>query len=526
MEFTDQLLFLLLILLILIILVIYVVYKYKNKNNVSIIKLSNDDIEANKYTDVIGNYSYCGYKSGMEVPEISNLSTKIIVDDISGSTDYEKIKNAFDKVNTMPSSMGQIIISFGPRKYTMFNKDGITAVYLKRSNTIIKGVNNQTIIYFPKENPCEIPASKWTATPFINIIGNNDESSIQVIKGNTKGSFSLELKDIKNLKVGDLIMLKTSSNKDPAMMDLVFDNIKERKPKWRVTENGVYITENHRIISITGNTITFREPITFDIIGNWFVSKVNYIEMVGIEDIIFEGTLDDYVHHSSCRSDTGFTAVAFKKITDSYIRRVEFKSFSTSILTTAAAYCTFYNNILTGNSGHSAFSMNTSNHNFIGNIVNQKKSTHNIGVSGNSNTNVIWRCKWLPSQMIEAHASIPVNTLYDNCTGGFGGPGSSYGGAEENLPNHMRGLTFWNFTLLSKATPSNFWNLENTIDSFIVKPRFYGILGTNALDFNIENAGIIMNKGKRMDIDSIYEYQVKQRFGTIPQWITTLKNKD
>ncbi len=90
------------------------------------------------------------------------------------------------------------------------------------------------------------------------------------------------------------------------------------------------------------------------------------------------------------------------------------------------------------------------------------------------------------------------------------------------MPNHLRGLVFWNFELIGKPTFTRFYDISKRNNAHIVNPRFYGLHGPFAADFKTVD-GIFINPGKKMSVDSIYEYQLQKRLGYVPSWLNALK---
>lgn len=81
-----------------------------------------------------------------------------------------------------------------------------------------------------------------------------------------------------------------------------------------IKSEGIQIYEYHQIEKISGNTITFKEPIMHAINKdwNWKISKFANYENVGIEDLTFKGhSKEKFIHHGSDIDDGGFKLIDF-----------------------------------------------------------------------------------------------------------------------------------------------------------------------------------------------------------------------
>lgn len=192
--------------------------------------------------------------------------------------------------------------------------------------------------------------------------------------------------------------------------------------------------EFHQIKSVSGNTITFYEPIMSDIDithndydGGWIIRDYKYFENVGVEDLSFIcKAVTPYYHHGdgsadgtvpSWMYDNGYMPLQFGRVVNSWVRNVEFESVSEAVTFGESANCSAYNIKITGNRGHSAVRAQGSTRVFIGRVIDESSDRrghgqwHGCGVSKPSIGTVIWNSNWGQDACFESHATQPRATL-------------------------------------------------------------------------------------------------------------------
>ena len=111
-----------------------------------------------------------------------------------------------------------------------------------------------------------------------------------------------------------------------------------------ISTEGVQVEDYHQIVNISGDEITFKEPIMHEVDAqwNWKLRKYSYYENVGVEDLTFVGhAVDDFKHHRSWIDDGAYKPIAFMRVVNSWMRRVNFENVSeaASIISSAKFFC-------------------------------------------------------------------------------------------------------------------------------------------------------------------------------------------
>ena len=186
---------------------------------------------------------------------------------------------------------------------------------------------------------------------------------------------------------------------------------------------GVQVQDFHQIVAKSGNVITFKEPIMHEVDSRWgwAIHKYPHYEEVGIEDVTFVGhATDDFQHHRNWAHDGAYKPIKMTRLTNSWMRRVNFISVSEANSITSSANVSAYDIKIDGNRGHAAIRSQGSSRVFIGKVTDRTNGPlidnrgviqqgagqyHACGVSKPSMGAVIWRVHWGLDACFESHAT-------------------------------------------------------------------------------------------------------------------------
>ena len=497
--------------------------------------------------------------------EVGILATK----DIAGEDGY---KNRTKEAN--------LVIYFPEGTYVLHNDDDnttdpnkqqyakdpkgnnvSTAIKISASNLIIKGDGpGKTIIKMETPNLPTNVKDTGSSPEMINIGHTNspDQTNLteSVVSENAeKGTYSVFVSDASWVKAGDWVQLRTRSDNP----DFVSEELGPIVPKktqggnnWSITETvasggGIKITEFHQVKSVSSNKVTFYEPIMHSVNKdyNWVLRQYKYLYNVGIEGITFVGNaLNGYSHHGDDNQSTkdelgwqydgAYKPLVLSRVVNSWVRNVNFKSVSEAVSINESANSSAYNITIGGTRGHSAVRAQHSTRVFIGKVNdistgNDAKGNpcngqfHGCGVSKPSIGCVIWNSTWGKDACFESHATQPRATLFDNCRGGL--VYYRAGGAEEENPNHLAGLTIWNLSVEgtdSHAGAFSWWSNDDRW--WKIYPPI--VVGTHGQSVTFADPTVQMtyeeSTGTKVSPESLYEAQLEKRLGYVPAWLKAL----
>lgn len=532
----------------------------------------------NNAENVLLDYSYAGYDHGESVPvdgfawgyKVINVKDRMDKDHLSAREALIKIldENKLVRVSSTSATNAnaKIVIYFPAGDYDLQpegNSEKFPEIY--GGNFVIKGdgagktrlmMNNS--IGTSESTTAPLLAIKHTNSP-TNI--NNSKVLATVSENAAKGSFSVKVESTSGLSSGKWVQLRLRSGDDALLKEELGPIYNQKKAAWSVAQQpglsgsnedgkGINVMEFHQIKSVSGNVVTFYEPIMHEVNvaykdydGGWVIRDYKYFENVGVEDLSFVGkAITPYYHHGEGQDeskawlyDSGYVPLQLNRVVNSWVRNVSFESVSEAITFGESANCSAYNITITGNRGHSAVRAQGSSRVFIGKVQDESADSrghgqwHGCGVSKPSIGTVVWNCNWGQDACFESHATQPRATLFDNCRGGL--VRYHAGGAENEAPNHLADLTLWNLYVTGTtdekgenfASDFKWWDAGN-IWWKICPPIVVGTHG-NAVTFSKEEGQVTYEEstGAKVTPESLYEAQLQKRLGYVPAWLNALK---
>ena len=486
--------------------------------------------------------------------EVSDRAALIkILKDAMGATEQDA--DDFKTLRyTVPGNNANAIIYFPEGKYILRGGDEnetVTTLRLSMGNIIFKGAGrDKTTIEMAIANDPTNPGEMWSSPNMLEFKHNSGLTDLCDVTGNAdKGTFSVEVSSTSGIKVGDWVCMSLKNNSAELIAEELAPN--SHNPAWtELSNNGVQVFDYHQVKSISSNTLTFYEPIMrqVDSKWGWKIQKYPHYENIGVEDLKFLGDAkDDFKHHGSAYDDGGFKPIQMIRLTNSWMRRVDFESVSEAHSFVNCANSSAYDVEISGNRGHSAIRSQASSRVFIGKVYDHSNGKialdtggqnlgdymegagqyHACGVSKQSMGAVIWNVNWGKDACFESHATQPRATLIDMCTGGF--MPWREGGDMKQLPNHLNDLTIWNMnaTRVNYHTTWNnkfIWWDDNNDWWKNLPPIIVGWSG-ESISFDTSDNQIKYYESLDAPVSplSLYEAQLYKRLGYVPTWLNALK---
>lgn len=539
--------------------------------------------------NVLLDFSYAGYKHGETAPPdvmvyeaadgtcTTNLAGYTVYNikdyQTDGRTDREAFMAAVEAAagafaltndksayrTDRPKNNGvNAIIYFPPGRYVLHTEadnenDGSGSspskiIRIRGSNIIMKGAGrDQTTIIMEAPNLPKDPEIKYSSPTMLEFKHDSAPTRLtDVIADAPQGSFEVQVASASDISEGDWVCLWLKNN-DSGLIAQEMAPYTAQSYMTDIMDNGVQVIEYHQVKSVSGNTLTFHEPLMKTVESQWGWEIWNYphYENIGIEDITFEGNAkENFDHHESWEDDGAYKPVDMIRLTNSWIRRVRFISVSEACSIVNCANVSAYDIEFTGHRGHAAvrsqassrvfigattdrtsgYAMDTPGHDVTGQYLDNAGQYHAVGVSKQSIGAVLWRNIWGDDSCFEAHATQPRATLIDCCTGSM--RRWRQGGDDAQMPNHMSDLIIWNFYNTTGFTELQKFIWWDTNSSWwkILPPVIVGFHGTPVtFDESPGQIKYIESNGTAVTPESLYEAQLRRRLGYVPAWLTALK---
>jgi hypothetical protein len=483
-----------------------------------------DFVEAkkNRKTPTLPDFSYAGYHfSEHDIPAITGKKYFNVKDFGAVPNDDQFDDEAIQKtVDAAEKNPGGGVVFFPPGKYLIAaDNDSLKQIRISKSNIVLKGSgagDGGTEIY---QANMRINGRQIIFKP-----ASEENKRLTIItKDATREGFSIEVEDASKLKVGQDIVIRHRSEE---FTKLYFSPL-QLKPEWTRLfgdKGGMQISEIHTIENITGNTVTFKNPLHLNIImvknASWDITAFNYIEECGVEDILFTSNWktypEEFIHHKNNIHDYAYEALGMEYVKNSWVRNCEFHDWNEGIFIRAGYQVSVLNTNFKGKKGHASVHARTGYGVLIKNCNFNNAQHHGAGTGYSAVGTVITQCSLGMDQNFDIHSGQPYATLYDNIEGGVF---YNLGGPEPGHPHHGKYLVLWNFHHLSaKDQHYNFWDMSRRRNYTIAQPILVGFQSNTKVDF--ENVGINESQGKDVWPRSLFEAQLELRL----QNKTSVKN--
>ncbi|MEQ8238375.1 MAG: DUF4955 domain-containing protein [Cyclobacteriaceae bacterium] len=464
------------------------------------------------------DFSYAGYKFSEEsIPDISNW-TKFDV------TSYGAIANDDDyddagiqaAIIAAEASSAPAVVFFPPGRFKV-SSDNDAAKFLKivRSNIVLKGSGSG-------EGGTEIFMDKYRAVNghwqfHLAPETTNTDNLTVITEAVTKGDFNVTVEDPSTLSVGQTIHI---SHKSEAFARAHFGELELSNDWSRLfgASGGMSVYEPHIVKSISGNRVTFENPVQTDLpllSAPYSIKNLGTIEDVGVEDILFTSNWENYgetfSHHKDDIHDYGWSAVQFEYVKNGWMRNCEFRGWSEVVDVRQSIGVTIENIKISGEMGHASFLTRRSYGVLVKDCVDESGQFHGPG-TGYSGVNTVYlRCTMQEDQSVDSHSGQPYATLLDDVQGGVF---DRNGGPHESYPHHARDLVFWNFRHQSSGDKSyDFWSVNNRTGNTYAEPFFIGFQSNNSVTFKGE--GLNQMPSTMVEPRSLFEAQLSLRLSNI-----------
>ncbi len=532
--------------------------------------------------NVLLDYSYAGYRHGEQAPpQVEGLGYKVynVVDYGADPTGATSSREAFVRLlaelkltgknssgNNQANANARAVIYFPEGTFVLHNDDdNITdpsaanqtelddkgnnkseEIFIRGGHFVLKGAGRgKTVLMMDSPNLPNNPDEMWSSPVMINIKHNSGMSDLTSVTADAaRGTFSVEVGSAAGISAGDWVCLYLSCRD----AECVAEELAPHTVEGNMSDiRTVTVEDYHQVASVSGSTVTFVEPLMHVVKAKygWKIRKFPHYENVGVEDLTFAGhSKENFGHHASWKDDGAYKPLQLMRVTDSWIRRVDFRDVSEAASIVSSANCSAYDIEISGNRGHAGVRSQSSSRIFIGKVWDHSSGMamdrptagmgffenagqyHASGVSNTSLGAVLWNNTWGDDAFFESHSKQPRATLVDRCRGGF--VQWRFGGDETNVPNHLGDLTIWNLDVTRAAhdfgaSPFRWW-LSSDKWWKTMPPIIVGLHGASVtFDESPEQIRYLESNGTAVQPESLYEAQLRRRLGYVPAWLNALK---
>lgn len=490
------------------------------------------------------DYSHAGYRfSNRPLPRVRTTSSGrhrvfnivSLGADLSNNDDFddEYIFTAIRRAEAHTRQGGDYTaVIFFPRGfYRVASRANAQRPFQIRGSRITmkgQGAYNGTNILIANHGFVDRDPDEIDQGPYRFQFGSDQSDSLgdtlaNVTSGASRGAYTVTVSSTNNLRVGQYVNLTQLTP------DSIGPNFGGRRvpEEWTITRRtGLDMEEKHRIRQISGNRVTFENPINLRMVQSdrTRLRPLRLSSEVGVEDIRFISGWKfdnrDFVHHENDFVDYAYRGLQFRFVRDGWIRNCVFDSWNECLNVDRSVACTVQNIRFIGKKGHAGAISSRSTGILWRNIVdtvdrggrrNNRGQLHGPSIVHSTTNNIFWDCDINEGQSIDCHAFAVYGNLFDNIQGGTidggGGPISAF-------PNHGPDLCLWNFVYNERFNRDprtfNFYNASNPTRSTFVNPRIVGFQNQSR-GFRFANVGLNQSRGTQAYPRSLFEAQLQLR---------------
>ncbi len=511
-----------------------------------------DDFFEDNEDNLLLDFSYAGYDHGESVPADA-LELGWTVYDVTdygavpsdGLSDRDAVMRAYQAAigqGAVHNPEARAVLYFPEGEYILHTSaddiEGRSSSMLMRAGYFaIKGAGRDKTTLVMQDPNLPSSSALYSSPVMLELKHNSGLSDLTAVTEDaSRGSFSVAVGSTAGILPGDWVCLYVVNN-DAEFVARELAPYAATSTMTNIVQTGVQVWDYHQVVSVSGNVVTFAEPIMHAVEArwNWTIKKYPHYEMVGVEDLTFRGNAKaDFVHHGSWQDDGAYKPLAMTRIANGWLRRVRFTSVSEACTVTNSTNVSVYDIEIDGNRGHSSIRSQQSSRVFIGKVYDHSDGPlastgarienagqyHAVGVSKPSMGTVLWRNVWGDDSCFESHATQPRATLVDCCKGGW--MQFRQGGDESQVPNHMQDLVVWNFNSTTPFSGRWDWWKSASLWWKFLPPV---IVGFHGAECEFVDSQTLVNEayGSIADPESLYEAQLKKRLGVVPAWLNSLK---
>lgn len=464
-------------------------------------------------TPELTDYSFAGYHfSELPIPSADEWQHFDV-------TDYGAVANdegyddtgIQDAINAAQGHPGPAVVYFPVGRYIVSDDNDINKmISVTRDSIVLKGAGSEeggTEIFMDQRR---VNNGHWQ---FQFEPSNTGSSNLTFLAGAAKrGDHRVIVESSENLEIGMVIRLY---HKSQEFAEAHFGDLELSSDWTRLfgSSGGMTLYELHEIQSISGNLVTFVNPIQTDLPElpeKYQVASHAVINEVGIEDILFTSDWvnypEDFVHHKDDIHDYAWNAVQFANVQNGWVRNCEFRDWNQVMDVRQSIGFTVENVLISGKKGHASF-LTRRGYGLLVKDCEDLAGMHHGPGTGYSGVNTVYvRHKMQPDQSFDSHSGQPYATLMDDVQGGVF---NKNGGPHESYPHHARYLTFWNFRHEATGNISyDFWSLPRNGNTY-AEPFFVGFQSNMTVNFSDE--GLNELPGQMVEPRSLFDAQLALR---------------
>lgn len=464
--------------------------------------------ETGRELPLVIDYSYAGYKLGLEKPSWKKPELPVFHVDSFGAAPNDG-KDDIDAIQAAVDSAGKTcggLIKFSKGQYDFDVETTQRFVKIPYSNIILLGAGegpDGTTLFDHKPSETPVPGKLWLAGVYpsffsfspIDLLDNfepGDSLMKEVITlGKAdKDQVHFEIENPDAIEAGKIYLLTMSTNDRELLSDLIYPLEKAGNNYEKLEGNNIYkVRQMVKVEGINKGRLKLDSPVVWKIKDSYDLKlwefPVDLIENSAVIGFHMETDWhEEFYHHKNSIHDNGWDHVKFNLSYNCFAYSIIHENPTTAISLRNSMNCSVFECRIKGNTGHNGFGVSGySTRNLLYNLKGGK-AFHTYSLQGYSSGNVFYNCWSEEPSSLDCHGGLSIYNLFDNIYGATW----VHGGSPGNLPPaHAFGLAIWNWK--TGMTEPYKGRIKQKIAGFKEVPSFFftGISGMYGQKLYMQN---------------------------------------
>ncbi|MCI5130394.1 MAG: hypothetical protein D3904_02455 [Candidatus Electrothrix sp. EH2] len=325
-----------------------------------------------------------------------------------------------------------------------------------------------------------------------------------------RGSHTVSTQDASNVVVGDVVQLRYYDNSSAnPLYNHVYECTSSELPDGfgGALDENPEVWQNITVESVSGNQVTFKEPLNHDIREGWHgvLKTMNWFREIGIEGIAIEFPA---VHYAGHHIEDGYNGIFMSGCLDCWVKDVRVTNSDSGILVDSCKNVTGQNILINGRDGHYALMAADSDQVLFRDFESDTRTCHSLSFNTYARTTVYTHGSVRDVSFDQHNGMNHQNLLDDLDVSGEVRDIWEHGGNDSRRPTHGAFNTAWNL----RFSPAGQVPVQGTCIDDGPNAYFIGLSSDALLMFTYGPHAYTEGLGRRdLAIPSLYEYQLSRR---------------
>ncbi|MCI5139043.1 MAG: hypothetical protein D3922_11660 [Candidatus Electrothrix sp. AR1] len=205
-----------------------------------------------------------------------------------------------------------------------------------------------------------------------------------------RGSHTVLTQDASDVVIGDVVQLRYYDNSSTnPLYDHIYECTSSELPDGfgGALEENPEAWQNITVKSVSGNQVTFKEPLNHDIQEGWHgeLKTMKWFREIGIEGIAIEFPVVNYAGH---HIEDGYNGIFMSGCLDCWTKDVRVTNSDTGIIIDSCKNVTVQNIVINGRGGHYALMASDSDQVLFRDFQSDTRTCHNLSFNTYARTTV------------------------------------------------------------------------------------------------------------------------------------------